>query len=72
VSQTNASSSDLDGSVLPSSTTTYQYDSFSNPTQIVTSTSDGFSKTTANTYTNDTANWYLGRLNNATVTSTTP
>ena len=46
-------------------------------TQIVTSTSvgstpDGFSKTTTNTYTNDTTDWFLGRLTNATVTSKTP
>jgi hypothetical protein len=74
VAQTVANSSDLDGSVLPSSTTSYQYDPFSNPTQIVTSTSDLFSKTTANTYTNNTTapSWLLGRLTTATVTSTTP
>jgi hypothetical protein len=74
IAQTVANSSDLDGSALPSSTTSYQYDNFSNPTQIVTSTPDGFSKTTTNTYTNNTTtpNWLLGRLTNATVTSTAP
>jgi hypothetical protein len=74
VSQTVAQSWDLDGTAIPVSTTTYQYDSYGNPTQIVTSTPDGFSKTTTNTYTNNTTapNWLLGRLTNATVTSTTP
>jgi hypothetical protein len=74
VSRTFAESWDLDGSAIPTSTTTYQYDSYGNPTQIVTSTPDGFSKTTTNTYTNNTTapNWLLGRLTNATVTSTTP
>jgi Salmonella virulence plasmid 65kDa B protein/FG-GAP-like repeat/Insecticide toxin TcdB middle/N-terminal region len=74
VSQTLAESWDLDGTAIPTSTTTYQYDSYGNPTQIATSTPDGFSKTTTNTYTNNTTapNWLLGRLTNATVTSTTP
>ena len=72
VSQNVAASSDLDGSAIPTVTTTYQYDAYGNPTQVVTSTPDGFSKTTANTYTNDATNWFLGRLTNATVTSTTP
>jgi hypothetical protein len=72
MSQGVASSSDLDGSTIPTVTTTYQYDAYGNATQVVTSTPDGFSKTTTNTYTNDTTNWFLGRLTNATVTSTTP
>ena len=72
LSQTVASSSDLDGTAMPTVTTTNQYDAFGNPTQIVVSTPDGFSKTTTNTYTNDTTHWYLGRLTGATVTSTTP
>jgi len=32
----------------------------------------GYSKTTANTYSNDTTNWFLGRLTRAEVTSVTP
>jgi len=72
VSQTVASSADLDNSAIPTVTTTYQYDGYGNPIQVVASTPDGFSKTTTNTYTNDTTNWFLGRLTNATVTSTTP
>jgi hypothetical protein len=67
-----AAGSDLDGSVLPTVTTTNQYDAYGNPTQVVVSTSDGFTKTTTNTYSNDTVNWILGRLTGAAVTSTTP
>jgi hypothetical protein len=52
-------------------TTSYQYDAFGNPTQIAVSATEGHTKTTTNTYTNDTANWLLGRLTNATVTSQT-
>jgi hypothetical protein len=72
VSKTVGNSFDLDGSVLPALTTTYQYDGFGNATQVVVSTPDGATKTTTNTYTNDTTNWFLGRLTNATVTSTLP
>jgi len=72
VSASSAASSDLNGAAMPTVTTTSQYDSYGNPTQVVTSTPDGFSKTTTNTYTNDTTNWFLGRLTGATVTSTTP
>ena len=53
-------------------TTTTQYDSYGNPTQIDVSATGGFSKTTVNTYTNDSTKWILGRLTNSTVTSTTP
>jgi hypothetical protein len=63
---------DLDSTRLPGSTTTYQYDAYGNATQIAVTTSDGFSKTTTNTYVNNTANWVLGRLQTATVTSRAP
>jgi hypothetical protein len=72
VGQTVTSSSDLDGSAMPTVTTSYQYDAFGNATQVVVSTPDGFSKTTTNTYTNDTTNWFLGRLTGASVLNTTP
>ncbi len=76
VSQNVAASSDIGaggvGYPVPTVTTTYVYDPYGNVTQVATSTPDGFSKTTTNTYTNDTTNWFLGRLTNATVTSTTP
>ncbi len=72
VAQSVAAGSDLDGTALPTVTTTSQYDAYGNPTQVVVSASDGFNKTTTNTYTNDTTNWFLGRLTGATVTSTAP
>ena len=72
LSQNVSSGTDLDGSALPSVTTTNQYDAFGNVTQVVVSTSDGFSKTTTNAYTNDTTNWYLGRLTQSSATSVSP
>ena len=72
VAQSTAQSADLDGSTIPTATTSYQYDAYGNATQVVVSTPDGFSKTTANTYTNDTARWLLGRLNASSVTSVSP
>ncbi|MBH5400955.1 VCBS repeat-containing protein [Bradyrhizobium sp. CNPSo 4010] len=72
LSQSVSSGSDLDGSALPSVTTTNQYDAYLNPTQVVTSTSDGFSKTTVSTYSNDTSAWYLGRLTRSSVTGVAP
>jgi Salmonella virulence plasmid 65kDa B protein/Insecticide toxin TcdB middle/N-terminal region/FG-GAP-like repeat len=72
LTQSTTASNDLDGTALPTITTTYQYDVFNNPTQVVVSTPDGFSKTTTNTYINDTANWFLGRLTQSQVASTAP
>ncbi len=63
---------DLDGSVLPTVTTTNTYDSWGNATQIDVVTSDGFSKSTTNTYTNDAVNWILGRLTRTEVTDVSP
>jgi hypothetical protein len=70
--QSVESSWELNGTALPVATTTYQYDAYGNATQVVVSTPDGYSKTTTNTYTNDSANWLLGRLTRAQVTSVTP
>jgi hypothetical protein len=70
--QTVVSSQDLDGSVIPPVTTSYQYDSFGNATQVAVSLLDGTTKTTTNTYTNDTTNWFLGRLTASSVTSQIP
>ncbi|HTO60932.1 MAG TPA: FG-GAP-like repeat-containing protein [Bradyrhizobium sp.] len=70
--QSVSSGADLDGSALPTMTTTNQYDAFGNPTQVVVSTSDGFSKTTTSTYTNDTINWHLGQLTRSGVTGVAP
>jgi len=65
-------SNDLSGTALPKVVTTYQYDVYGNPTQVKVATSDGSSRTTTNTYSNDTANWLLGRLTAASVTTVTP
>jgi hypothetical protein len=70
--QSEVYNADLDGTVMPTATTTYQYDTFGNSTQVLTTTSDGFAKTTTNTYTNDTSLWLLGRLTRSTVTSVSP
>ena len=67
-----ATGTDLSGAALPATTTTYQYDAFGNANQIAVSNSDGYSKTTTNTYSNDAGNWLLGRLLTATVTSQAP
>jgi hypothetical protein len=72
LSQSVEQSRDLNGTVLPTVTTTYQYDAFGNATQTVVTTGDGYSKTTVNTFTNDAVNWLLGRLTRKTVTSVTP
>jgi YD repeat-containing protein len=70
VSQSQTASWDLNGTAMPTTTTTYQYDAFGNPTQIVVTGSDNTVRTTTNTYDNDIVNWYLGRLKRATVTNT--
>jgi hypothetical protein len=84
VSQRIESRWDLNGAALPTMTTTTQYDGnasgtwsnlnaiFGNPTQVLTSASDGYSSRVVNTYTNDVANWSLGRLDSTTTTNTTP
>lgn len=79
LSQAAEASWDLNGTAMPTVTTTQSVDCASTPTtcygnvtQITVSTGDGYSKTTTNTYTNDPANWILGRLVRAVVTSSTP
>ena len=72
VTQSVTSSWDLNGAPLPLATSTYQFDAFGNPTQVVESTSDGFSKTTTTTYTNDTAKWWIGLPTRQTVRSDSP
>jgi hypothetical protein len=72
LTQSVESSWELNGTAMPTVTTTHQYDAYGNATEIAVSTGDGHSKTTTNTYTNDTTNWLLGRLTRATVVSTTP
>ncbi len=72
ISQSVEASNDLNGAAFPTVTTNYTYDSYGNALTVSVSTPDGAVRTTTNTYSNDTANWFLGRLLNATVSSTTP
>ncbi len=66
----------LAGSTLVSSTTTtYTYDNYGNPTEITVAVTDGldtYTTHTNNTYTNNTAQWHLGRLTRAEVTQYLP
>jgi len=81
--QSVESSYELTGALISTVTTCNTYDGYGNPTYIgvwtagITCASPPaktglYVKETTNTYTNDTANWFLGRLTGATVTSTTP
>jgi len=73
---------DLNGAAMPRTKTSSVFDDYGNATQITVATDDGYItapihpygnvKLTQNTYSNDTANWLLGRLTRATVTSTLP
>lgn len=67
--QSQVTRNDLDGAVLPTTTSSYEYDGFGNATKIVVAATDGFQKTTTNTYSNDQTNWLLGRLTRASVAS---
>lgn len=72
LSQSVDSRWDLNGAALPTTTTTNSFDSYGNATSVGVSSSDGYSKTTTSTYSNDTTNWFLGRLLKAQVQSVTP
>ena len=72
LTQSVGRSYELDSSLITTVTTTTGYDAYGNVTSLVVGTGDGYSKTTTNTYTNDIANWFLGRLTRSTVQSTTP
>jgi len=67
---------ELDGSLVTTvGTQNSLYDAYGNVGRVsVTTTAGGqtFTKVTDSTYTNDTANWFLGRLLNSNVKSTTP
>ncbi len=65
-----ASGHEVDGTALPSTTTANtDPDGYGNIRTITVTVSDGSSKTTQNTYSNDTTNWFLGRLTQTVVTS---
>lgn len=73
---------DLNGAAMPRTKTSSVFDDYGNATKITVATDDGYTnvpispygnvKLTQNTYSNDTGNWWLGRLTRATVTSTLP
>jgi hypothetical protein len=68
---------DLDGTALPTVKTTTSYDDYGNAKDIVILTKngnapDGYSKTIHNDYINDDPNWILGRLRRSQVTSEVP
>ncbi len=70
VSTSVAASHDLDGTAFPTTTTNYTYDACGNPLTIDVSVSDGSSKDTTNTYSDNTSTaWYLGRLATTAVNS---
>jgi hypothetical protein len=60
---------DLDGSAMPTTISTFQYDTYGNALQSSVVTDDGSRKVTTNTYTNDTTKWFLGRLTRSQVTA---
>jgi len=70
--QSEESSWDYNGTVLPVITTKTDYDNWGNATKVDVATNDGFKKSTINNYSNDSANWYLGRLLRSSVSSTSP
>jgi hypothetical protein len=75
--QSVTTSYDLNGAALPTSTTTIGYDTtyafFGNVKTVTTSNTDGYTKTTTNTYNApDLTHWWLGQVNETQVTSTTP
>jgi hypothetical protein len=75
VSQSAQYGWDLNGAALPTFVTQNEYDTWGNALKVTVLDNQGFSKLTTNTYLPaDTAGgkWLLGRLNKATVTSTTP
>ncbi len=57
-----ASGADLDGSTLPTTTTSFTYDAYGNALTRTASVSDGSSSTMTNTYNNDTTDWFIGQL----------
>ena len=70
LTQSVVASNDLDGTAMPTTTTSYTYDSYGNALTVNVSVSDGSSKNTTNTFTNDATNWFLGRLTSTQAQST--
>jgi len=76
---TTVTKHDLDGTLLPTSTASYTYDfnsssgtTYGETMTVASSTSDGFSQTTTNSYGDivDASHWLLGRVTKSVVAST--
>ena len=73
VSSSTSLSWDLNGSALPTSTSTVNtLDAYGNTLGATAATSDGYSKTSTTYYNNDIANWRLGWVVASQVSSTVP
>jgi len=73
IATTMQTSADLDGTALPSVTSTFAYDTDGNATSVQVQHSDGFTKLTVNGYQSaDYTNWILGRLSCTAVTNSVP
>jgi hypothetical protein len=64
---------ELNASLVTTVTTTLSsYDSYGNAQTVNVTTGDGYSKAATNIFSNDSANWILGRLTDSSVTSAKP
>ncbi|OFZ66107.1 MAG: hypothetical protein A2V79_00230 [Betaproteobacteria bacterium RBG_16_56_24] len=72
ITSTVEKNNELNGTLVTQVTSNIVYDAFGNVTSIAVTTNDGYSKTTTNTYSNDTTKWVLGRLTRSEVKSTAP
>jgi hypothetical protein len=73
ISQSVETGNDLNGTALPTVTTDTSYDAYGNPASIKLCASDGYSKTTTNTFADpDLEIWLLGLLMRSTVQSPSP
>jgi hypothetical protein len=75
--QSVVASNDLNGTALPTATTTYTYDNYGNALTVSTAKTLNGSQTSIQSTTNvyqapNLTQWFLGRLTQSTVTSTTP
>ncbi|RTL50439.1 MAG: hypothetical protein EKK46_13350, partial [Rhodocyclaceae bacterium] len=71
LSQSNEANWESNGTALPTVQTANTFDGYGNATAVTVASSDGFTKTTTNIYSNDATNWFLGRLTQSQVASTT-
>jgi hypothetical protein len=72
LSQSVEQAYELDGSLVSTTTTTNEYDSYGNVTSVKVDDGLGNIKTTTSSYSNNVSNWLLGRLIRSTVTSVMP